>query len=106
MSCTDYLGFASMTLLIIGAVNWGVVAIRFSAGWLYDAVAIQGVTFPTANTTDVYIYEHFFPTPDLISILTHSAVVQMIVYWAVFLAGIFYLGLFVYSSIETRPISK
>lgn len=98
-TCTDYLGFASMTLLIIGAVNWGVVAIRYAADSMFsdDSVALLGLV----NATDRDAYAEF-QVPDLIELLSPSPAVQMFVYWVVFFAGLFYLGLFVYSSIESR----
>ena len=44
MTCTDCLGFASMTLLLIGGANWGVVAIRywvvFASGVIYAMLFI------------------------------------------------------------------
>ena len=100
MTCSDYLGFASMTLVIIGAINWGVVAIRYSADSMFDGdnVALLGLG---ENATDRDAYEKF-QVPDLIELLSPSPAVQMLVYWVVFLAGLFYLGLFVWSSIETR----
>ena len=99
MTCSDYLGFASMTLVIIGAINWGVVAIRYSADSMFDSDSVALI--PGANVSDRDAYERF-QVPDLIELLSPSPAVQMLVYWVVFVAGLFYLGLFVWSSIETR----
>ena len=41
MTCTDYFGFASLFVLLIGSVNWGVVAIRYAVGdGLYNITEI------------------------------------------------------------------
>jgi uncharacterized membrane protein YuzA (DUF378 family) len=101
MTCSDYLGFASMTLVIIGAINWGVVAIRYSADSMFSDESMNQLFFEGSNSTDRDAYAKF-QVPDLIELLSPSPAVQMLVYWVVFLAGLFYLGLFVWSSIETR----
>lgn len=101
MTFSDFLGFTSMTLLLIGALNWGVVAIRYASGSLpngaqYNSSSSAG--FLNLSGHDVY---DVYPTPDLIDLFSASPGVQMFVYWVVFFAGVFYLGLFVYMSIET-----
>ena len=103
MSFTDFLGFSSMVLIVIGSVNWGVVGIRYAAGALpaFDD-AFEGVDATAlTNVTKYQLYDHV-PTPDLLELLGASATVQLIVYWAVFAAGLTYMMLFVYNSIEVR----
>ena len=101
MTFTDYLGFASMTLLIIGAVNWGVVAIRYTVDDLPSYVDLN----VTNGTSGQALYKAN-PTPDLINLLGSTAPVelQIVVYWTVFGAGIFYLLLFIWNSIELRTV--
>lgn len=104
MTVTDYLGFASMTLLLVGAANWGVVAIRYAIGALpaMDSEGMKAlIAMPNATKYDVY---KAVPAPDLLELLNASAEVQMFVYWAVFASGIFYLLLFIWNSIETRTV--
>ena len=103
MTCSDYLGFTAMTVLLVGALNWGVLAIRYSTGHL--ALSFNESVLPMANLTEMSgreLYDNVCPTQDLLSLLSASASVQMFVYYLVFASGIFYLGLFVYMSIETR----
>ena len=102
MMMADYLGFASMTLLIVGAANWGTVAIRYAVGSLPDADAV--VTAISAGNSTKYAVYKAAPAPDLLDLIGASAEVQMFVYWAVFGSGIAYLLLFIYNSIETRVV--
>ena len=104
MTVTDYLGFASMTLLLVGAANWGVVAIRYAIGALpaFDSAAVTELVAMT-NATKYDVYKAV-PAPDLLELLNASPEVQMFVYWAVFGSGIFYLLLFIWNSIETRTV--
>ena len=101
MTYTDYIGFASMTLLVIGAVNWGTVAIRYAAGSLPMINTTELEMLADGNATVHKIYE-LVPTPDLLDLVGVGPDVQMFVYWAVFGAGIAYLVLFVWNSIEVR----
>ena len=117
MTFSDYLGFASMTLLLIGAVNWGVVAIRYAMGDLLTIEDFaQSIPFQyqlpgnyDGNWTEFinsknssYILYELDPVPDLLDLLTAGPDVQMIVYWSVFVSGIFYFLLFIWNSIELR----
>lgn len=102
MTCLDYVGFTSMVLLVIGAANWGTVAIRYVSGALPGTEALDTMNI-TATSTGQEIYMAY-PTPDLLNLLTTSVMVQMIVYFAVFGASIVYLALFVYNSIEVRTV--
>ena len=92
MTFADYLGFTSLTLLLVGAVNWGVVAIRYAAGDLptFNATAIDDI-LKLENMTKYELYSEF-KTPDLLDLLKASADVQMFIYWVVFGAGIVCLG--------------
>ena len=98
MTCSDYIGFAAMTLLVIGAANWLTVAIRYSA----DALPTQ------VNGTELLTFDNghqlyaAVPTPDLLDLLTAPPIVQIVIYYAVGVAGVVYLALFVYNSIEFR----
>lgn len=91
MKFSDYLGFTSMTLLLIGAVNWGTVAIRYAIGDL-----------PSPHGVDKYLEYKEAPVPDLLDLFKASPDVQMFIYWTVFGAGIVYLLLFIWNSIEVR----
>ena len=99
MGISDYIGFASMTLLLIGSVNWGVVAIRYAVG---TGLPTFNATLTLNETSTVHEVYAAFPTPDLINLLTPSADIQMLIYWLVFASGIAYLLLFVWNSIELR----
>ena len=107
MSLADYMGFASMVLLLIGAVNWGVVAIRYTMNSMYtDTVmaAINGsvATLSGASPVDDKMVFEQIQIPDLLELLSSSARVQLLVYYTVFVSGLFYLGLFVYNSMEMK----
>jgi len=105
MTFTDYLGFASMTLLLIGAAHWGVVAIRYALGDLPDWEKVDG-ELHMMNATNYTVHDVYkaAPTPDLINLLTDSPDVQLIIYWVVFAAGLFYMGLFIWNSVEMRTV--
>ena len=106
MTFTDYLGCASMTLLLIGATNWGVVAIRYALGDLptFDNfTATYDLEIVDSTNSSFAVYKAA-PTPDLINLLTDSPDVQMVTYWIVFASGLFYLGLFIWNSIELRTV--
>lgn len=102
MTVTDYLGFASMTLLIVGAANWGTVAIRYAIGSLPDAETV--ITAISAGNSTKYAVYKAAPSPDILDLIGASVEVQMFVYWTVFVSGILYLLLFIYNSIETRVV--
>ena len=102
MAFTDYLGFASLTLLLIGAANWGVVALNYALGnEMHTLAELETALATTPNATAYDVYKEN-PTPDLLALLGASPTVQMFVYWFVFGAGVAYLGLFIYNSIEVR----
>lgn len=111
MTFTDYLGFASMTILLVGAVNWGVVAIRYAANDVpdqakfTDALAKKdlAISFQDGNVTGHQMYGAQ-PTPDLLDVLGAGPDVQMFIYWTVFASGLFYFGLFIWNSIELRTV--
>ena len=105
MTFTDYIGFASMTLLIIGSANWGTVAIRYAAKDLTNYTDFQSALDSkfSGSATPQELYE-LLPTPDLLDLLGASATTQMIVYWTVFASGISYLLLFIWNSIEVRTV--
>lgn len=113
MTFTDYLGFASMTVLLVGAVNWGVVAIRYAANDLVNEeefqVALQNLKasaerdLMNGNMTGHEVYR-IVPTPDLLDTLGAGPDVQMFIYWTVFVSGLFYLGLFIWNSVELRTV--
>ena len=94
---SDYLGFTALTVLLVGAINWGTVAIRYAAGDLPEMVTLA------ENATKFDVYRHY-PTPDLLDVLGGSVMLQMVVYWIVFAAGLFYMGLFIWNSIEMRTV--
>lgn len=102
MGLSDYFGFASMTLLLIGAANWGTVALRYA---IKDLPGSDNITIPDAGLDGVELYKEV-PTPDLLDFLGATPDVQMIVYWTVFASGIFYLGLFIYNSIEFKTVEE
>ena len=99
MTFSDYIGFSSMTLLVIGAMNWGTVAIRYAANALPNATHVLDAINVSSTGHEIY---KAAPTPDLINALGAGADVQMFVYWGVFVSGIIYMGLFVWNSIEVR----
>ena len=104
MTCTDYFGFASLFVLLIGSVNWGVVAIRYAVGdGLYNITEIGS----GEELADLYRSKYNeYPTPDLLELLGATAGMQMLVYWIVFASGLFHLGLFIYNSVELKDESK
>ena len=98
MTVTDYTSFASMMLLLIGSLNWGIVAMRYSFKLgLPDPAKIT----ITANTTSQDLYG-IVPVPDLIELVSSSASTQALVYYLVFAAGVVYTGLFFYMSITQK----
>jgi len=101
MTFTDYLGFASMVLLLIGAFNWMTVAIRYAAGDLPTLTHTEMHALVNSNATGQDFYEQF-KTPDLLDLLNATAMVQMVIYWCVAAAGIIYIGLFIWNSVEVK----
>ena len=95
MSWLDTISFASMVVLLLGAINWGVVAIRYAVDDLPDMVAHEN----NLTKTELYI-------PDLLDTLSASLLLQIVVYWVVFGSGILYMFAFVYSSIERREVTE
>lgn len=106
MTFTDYLGFASMTILLVGAANWGTVAIRYAAGALPKLNDTAIVNLVDTNNFTVHELYKEVPTPDLLDLICQGSCpeVQMIVYWAVFASGLFYLLLFVWNSVELQTV--
>lgn len=88
-----------MTLLLIGAINWGTVAIRLATDTLPKLNDTAIAALPEDATFALY---EQVPTPDLLNLLGANAHVQAFIYWVVFGSGLFYLGLFIWNSIEMR----
>lgn len=92
----EYLGISSMVLLVVGAINWGAVAMNYAFDNLKD--------FETACVLAPGEHHHHeykcHPVPDLLRIMKFGPVPQMIVYWLVFAAGVVYIGLFVFQSMK------
>ena len=82
------------------------VAIRYAAGDLPTFLTVEtllhAIDDPTSSNATKYDVYKAAPTPDLINLITRAPEVQMVVYWAVFASGIFYLLLFIWNSIEMR----
>ena len=97
MTWLDTIGFASMIVLLVGALNWGTVALRYAIRDIPDMLAHED----NLTKTELYAYA---PVPDLLDTLSASPVLQMVVYWLVFSAGVIYTGIFVYSSMERREV--
>ena len=101
MNCIDWLGFTTLTVLLVGGVNWGTTAIRYAANDLPTLNLTEAIKTAT-NYTGYELYA-IAPTPDLLQKIGATPDVQMGIYWAVFVSGIIHLGLFVFNSFEFVP---
>ena len=100
MTLLDFVSFTSLTLILVGSFNWMTVAVRYAANDLPSVTDLEK-SLLTNNSSKHDVYK-VVPTPDLLALLGAHPIVQMIIYWTVGAAGIVYLMLFIFNSIEFR----